>query len=355
LKKQGGFFDFAKKKKEIEKLEKESEKPDFWNNQKDAKEVSQRLEWLREEVKKWDDYEKELRELSEIAKLIEKEHDQTLYDELRERIKVFDKDFSAEEFKLLFKGGYDQANVILAVHAGIGGVDAQDWAEMLLRMYLRYLEKKKFKVKILEETKGQEAGIKRAVVLAEGPYAYGYLKTEAGVHRLVRKSPFNAKNLRQTSFALVEVLPEIEESKEIEVKPGDLKIDVFRASGHGGQSVNTTDSAVRVRHLPTGIVVTCQNERSQLQNKETALKILKSRLHLIEQEKQEEEKRKLRGEYSSAEWGNQIRSYVLDPYKLVKDHRTNHEVKNIEKVLDGDLDSFIEASLEERSESKGQR
>ncbi|MFC1651854.1 peptide chain release factor 2 [Patescibacteria group bacterium] len=346
MKKQGGFFDFAKKEKQIKELEKETEAPDFWKNQNRAKEISQKLEWLREEIEKWNQYQKELKELNEIAKLIEKEHDQALYNELRDRIKKFNQDFSAEEFKLLFQGEYDQSNAILAVHAGTGGVDAQDWAEMLLRMYLKYMERKGFKVKILEENKGQEAGIKRAVVLAKGPYAYGYLKTEAGVHRLVRKSPFNAKNLRQTSFALVEVLPEIEESKEVEIKPDDLKIDVFRASGHGGQSVNTTDSAVRATHLPTGIVVTCQNERSQLQNKEMALKILRSKLHLLEQEKQEAAKRKIRGEYSSAEWGNQIRSYVLDPYKLVKDHRTNHEVKNVDKVLDGELDSFIETSLE---------
>jgi peptide chain release factor 2 len=346
LKKQGGFFDFKSKTEEIKKLERETEQPNFWQDQERAKEVGQRLEWLRDEDKKWRDFETNLKDLQEIIELAEKEHDQGLFREVKQKINTFEKDFSAEEFKLLFRGKYDQNNAILAVHAGTGGIDAQDWAEMLLRMYLRYTETKKFSVKILEETKGQEAGIKKAVVLIKGPYAYGYLRNEAGVHRLVRKSPFNAKNLRQTSFALVEVLPEISEISEIEIKPEELKTEVFRSSGHGGQSVNTTDSAVRITHLPTGIVVSCQNERSQQQNKQMALKILQSRLHLLRQEQKEEEKRKIRGEYSSAEWGNQIRSYVLDPYQLVKDHRTNFEVKNVDAVLNGEIDKFIEAGLE---------
>lgn len=346
MKKQGGFFDFKSKTEEIKKLERETEQPNFWQDQERAKEVGQRLEWLRDEDKKWRDFETNLKDLQEIIELAEKEHDQGLFREVKQKINTFEKDFSAEEFKLLFRGKYDQNNAILAVHAGTGGIDAQDWAEMLLRMYLRYTETKKFSVKILEETKGQEAGIKKAVVLIKGPYAYGYLRNEAGVHRLVRKSPFNAKNLRQTSFALVEVLPEISEISEIEIKPEELKTEVFRSSGHGGQSVNTTDSAVRITHLPTGIVVSCQNERSQQQNKQMALKILQSRLHLLRQEQKEEEKRKIRGEYSSAEWGNQIRSYVLDPYQLVKDHRTNFEVKNVDAVLNGEIDKFIEAGLE---------
>ncbi len=346
MKEHGGIFDLASKPLEIKKLETEMEQPNFWQNRERATEVSREMERLQDELLKWQDFETELNDLIELHNLLKKEHDSSLQRELFVRLNKWEKSFAKEEFKLLFKGKYDRNNAILAIHAGTGGVDAQDWAEILLRMYLRYAEKKGFLVEVIEKIKGQEAGVKKALVLIKGSYAYGYLRTEAGVHRLVRKSPFNAKNLRQTSFALVEVLPEIEEGIEIKIKPDDLKIDVFRASGHGGQSVNTTDSAVRITHLPTGITVSCQNERSQLQNKQMALKILQGRLHLLEQAKKEEEKRRLRGEYTSAEWGNQIRSYILDPYQLVKDHRTGLEIKNIDAVLNGDLDQFIEISLE---------
>ncbi len=352
MSKHGGIFDLGSIPPEIKKLETEMEQPDFWRDRERATEVSKKVEQLRDELVKWQSFEKELNDLVELHNLLQKEHDHSLQKELITRLNKWEKGFADEEFKLLFKGKYDRSNAILAVHAGTGGIDAQDWAEMLFRMYLRYAEKKGFQLKIIEETKGQEAGIKKAMVLIKGPYAYGYLRTEAGVHRLVRKSPFNAKNLRQTSFALVEVLPEIEKAIEIEIKPEELKIDVFRASGHGGQSVNTTDSAVRITHLPTGIVVTCQNERSQLQNKQMALKIIQGRLHLLEQAKQEEEKQKLRGEYTSAEWGNQIRSYVLDPYQMVKDHRTGFEVKNVAKVLNGELDQFVEYNLEKIGANK---
>jgi len=249
------------------------------------------------------------------------------------------------EFTTLMDDKYDANDAIMAIHAGAGGTEAQDWVEMLLRMFLRYAEVKGWKTKILDEHRGSEAGIKSVTVSLEGHYAYGYLKSEAGVHRLVRISPFDAEKMRHTSFALVEILPELGEISEVTIKPEDLRIDTFLSSGHGGQSVQTTYSAVRVTHLPTGIVVSCQNERSQTQNKETALRILRAKLHAIYLQERADEKKKLRGEFQSAEWGNQIRSYVLHPYKLVKDHRTKFEVQDAEGVLNGDLEPFIEAYL----------
>jgi len=253
--------------------------------------------------------------------------------------------FEQLEFTTLMDGEHDVSDAIVAIHAGAGGTDAQDWAEMLLRMYFRYAEFKTWKVKLLDESRGGEAGIKSAVFSVQGRYAYGHFKAEAGVHRLVRLSPFNADQLRQTSFALVEVLPELGDIKEVQIEPKDLRIDTFLASGHGGQGVQTTYSAVRVTHLPTDIVVSCQNERSQTQNKETALRILKAKLHARYLAERQAENKKLRGEFTSAEWGNQIRSYVLHPYKLVKDHRTKHETQNTEAVLNGQLNEFIEAHL----------
>jgi len=263
-----------------------------------------------------------------------------VYTQLLKRMEKF-------EFKKLLGVKYDEANALLAIHAGAGGTDAQDWAEMLRRMYLRFCDQMGWQVEVVDESRGGEAGIKSSLLKVTGRYAYGYLKCEAGVHRLVRISPFDAEKMRHTSFALVEVLPELPEVGEVDIDPKDLRIDTFLSSGHGGQSVNTTYSAVRIVHLPTGITVTCQNERSQTQNKETAMKYLRAKLWQLEWGKQQAEKQKLRGEFKSAEWGNQARSYVLHPYKLVKDHRTEFESTNPDAALNGELLPFIEARLKQ--------
>lgn len=278
------------------------------------------------------------------------EEDQKLQKEIEEKLKNLEEKFKKQEFKALFSGKYDRKDAILSVYSGAGGTEAQDWADMLLRMYTRYAETRNFKVKVLDINSGQEAGIKSATVEISGFYAYGYLKKENGVHRLVRLSPFNADNLRHTSFALVEILPEISEDVDIrqlakEIKDDDLKIDTFRSSGPGGQNVNMRSTAIRITHLPTKIVAACQSERSQAQNKERALKLLYTKLYQKKLQETEKEKAELRGSLPSVEWGSQIRSYVLHPYKMVKDHRTKVETKDPEKVLDGGLDEFIEASL----------
>ena len=339
------FLDIDNKIKEVKELDKKMSQKDFWQDQDKAKAISQKASDLKEEIETWTKIKEEVSELFEMAQLDQKDQTVDLRKEVQEKYYELEKKFSDLEFYLLFREKHDRQNVILAIHAGTGGVDAQDWAEMLLRMYLRYCEKKEYKVKILNISSGSEAGIKSVILEIQGKYAYGHLKSEHGVHRLVRISPFDAEGMRHTSFALVEVIPDIDDDISVEIKPDDLKIDTFRASGHGGQSVNKTDSAVRITHLPTKIVVSCQSERSQLQNKERAMKLLKAKLQKLAETEVEEEKKQLRGEYSEAVWGNQIRSYVMHPYQLVKDHRTNYEEKEFEPVLDGGLDGYIEAYL----------
>ncbi len=300
---------------------------------------------LRETVDLWHGLERQVEDEAGLLELAEAEHDVELAAQIEQSTDELARRLDELEFELTLSGPYDRRPAIVAIHAGAGGTEAQDWATMLLRMYLRWAERRGYKTAVLDETPGEEAGLKSATIEVRGPYAYGYLKSERGVHRLVRLSPFDSAHRRHTSFALVEVLPEPEEAAKIQINPDDLRIDVFRSSGAGGQNVQKTSTAVRITHLPTGIVVTCQNERSQLQNRETALKILAARLAELEEEKREAERARLKGERVEAGWGNQIRSYVLHPYNLVKDHRTNCETSNSAAVLDGELDPFMESYL----------
>ena len=295
---------------------------------------------------------KKFEEILDWYSLYKEDRNSETFNALLEEIYFFEKTFKIEETKLLLSGEYDQSSAILSIHAGTGGTDAQDWASILLRMYVKWAEKKGYKVKIVDVLPGEEAGIKNVVLLIEGKRAYGYLKGEKGVHRLIRISPFNANSKRHTSFASVTVIPEIEEDIEVEIKPEDLKIETMRASGHGGQHVNKTETAVRITHLPTGITVTCQNERSQYLNKMTALKILRSKLYQLEKQKLEQKKENLIGEKKEISWGNQIRTYTLHPYKVVKDHRTQYESYKVEEVLDGEIDEFIREYLLWESKQK---
>jgi peptide chain release factor 2 len=315
--------------------------PDFWRDHEAAKTTSQKAGALRALLADWD---KLLAEVNSLQTLAEESAaiDESLVEEEYNRLLEL---LAKLETTLLLSEKYDDHDAIMAIHAGSGGTEAQDWAAMLLRMYLRYAEAHNFKTRILDESKGEVAGLKSVTLEVRGLLAYGYLKGEHGVHRLVRISPFDAEKMRHTSFALVEVVPMLQDVEEMAIDPKDLRIDTFMSGGHGGQSVNTTYSAVRIVHIPTGLSVSCQNERSQLQNKATALKILQGKLHKLAIAEQQEEKQKLRGEYQSAEWGNQVRSYVLQPYKLVKDHRTKFETSDTDDVLEGGLDALIESYL----------
>lgn len=301
------------------------------------------LDSLKKVVELWEGMNDETKDLSEMIEIANE--DESLKKEIETRFLKLNKKFEQHQFEIMMSGDYDLNNAILMIHSGTGGTEAQDWAEMLLRMYLRYCEKRGWQTEIIDKILGSEAGIKSAILKVTGSYAYGYLKAEAGIHRLVRQSPFDADHARHTSFALVEVIPELSSDVNITIDPSELRIDTYRSSGAGGQSVNKTSSAVRITHLPSGIVVACQNQRSQAQNKATAMMVLKSKLLEKELAKKKAEKAQIRGEHIEATWSNQIRSYVLHPYKMVKDHRTDYEVGDAEAVLDGDLDGFIEAYL----------
>lgn len=327
------------------KLESRSAAPELWANPKEAHVLMQRLAALKEEVSLWRDLQQRANALGELLELAIKEQDASLQESMSTEMQALTAQVDELEFRLSFAGRYDARGAILAVHAGAGGTESQDWASMLLRMYLRWGERKRYKTAILDVSRGEEVGIKSATLEVEGPYAYGWLRGERGVHRLVRLSPFDSAHLRHTSFALVEVLPEAEDDVDVDVREEELRIDFYRAGGHGGQNVQKTSTAVRLVHLPTGTTVTCQNERSQRQNRETAMKILKARLIDLELHKRAEEMSRLKGEHVSAEWGNQIRSYVLHPYKLVKDHRTGYESRTPEGVLDGDLEEVLKTYL----------
>jgi peptide chain release factor 2 len=329
---------------QIKQLQAETEQTDFWNDSQAAAKTSQQLAELTKRVESWRRLETELKD--EAESLQEFGSDPDYLASAKQAYERLEADYRSREFELKLSGPHDRTSAIMEIHAGTGGTDAQDWAQMLERMYLRYAERAGYSTEVLSRSEGEEAGIKSVTFEVNGAYAFGRLKGEKGVHRLVRLSPFNADNLRQTSFALVEVVPQLKAAGELEIDPKDLRIDVYRSGGHGGQSVNTTDSAVRITHLPTGTVVAIQNERSQLQNKEKAMVVLRSRLATLMEEQHKAELAELRGPAQSAEWGSQIRSYVLHPYTKVKDTRSGYETSQAADVLDGELEALIEAGLQ---------
>ncbi|HEY8415739.1 MAG TPA: peptide chain release factor 2 [Thermaerobacter sp.] len=350
----GMIFDLASKRQEIARIEQAMTAPDFWDDAQRAQQAVRELKLLKGPVERYEEIERKLDDLQVLAELAAEEQDTSVLPELEAELRQVEESMRQLELDLLLTGPYDSYDAIVSLHPGAGGTESQDWAQMLFRMYTRWAEDHGFQVEVLDLLEGEEAGIKSVTFAVRGPNAYGYLRSEHGVHRLVRISPFDAAGRRHTSFASVDVLPDLGDSPEIEIRPEDLRIDVFRAGGHGGQHVNKTESAVRIVHLPTGIVATCQNERSQHANKETAMKILKARLARYYEEQRLKQIAELRGDVGEIAWGNQIRSYVFQPYTLVKDHRTNVEIGNVQAVMDGHIDPFINAYLKwEASRSGG--
>lgn len=339
------LFDLAHLEQRLEDIEQETRIDGFWENHETAQKLLKEKKTLENKVDAFRNLETALEEVQILIDMTQEEEDASMIEEIKETFQQFKTSMETLRIQTLLSGEYDRSNAIISIHAGTGGVDAMDWAEMLLRMYTRWSDKKGYKCRMLDLQDDTEAGIKSATLIIEGENAYGYLKNERGVHRLVRISPFNAQGKRQTSFASLEVVPEIDDDINVEIDAEDLRIDTYRSSGAGGQHVNKTDSAIRITHLPTNIVVTCQNERSQHQNKDMAMKILKSKLVKLAEQEHKNNLKELKGDFSQNTWGSQIRSYVFQPYTLVKDHRTNAEIGNVQAVMDGDIDYFINEKL----------
>jgi len=339
------IFDLAGKERRIAELEEKSAAPDFWDDPQAAQKLLQEISRLREEVQPWRDMQRRVDDLEILCEIAEESGTEEDAREVEDELHRLREEFRQLELSTLLSGEHDPSSAIVEINAGAGGTEACDWVDMLTRMYLRWAERRGYRAEVLNAVPGEQAGTKNVTFAVEGRNAYGYLKAERGVHRLVRISPFDANHRRHTTFASVDVIPEIEESSEIEINPDDLRIDTFRASSAGGQHVNKTDSAVRITHIPTGIIVSCQNERSQHRNRDVAMKILRSRLAELEREENETRIAQLRGDLSKIEWGSQIRSYVFHPYTMVKDHRTGHETGDVLRVMDGDIDDFIQAFL----------
>ena len=339
------IFDVDSKKARLEELEKETVRPNFWDDTETAQKILKERTTLKNEVDLWEGLNAEVEEAKGYYELAQEENDEETLRDINSRLSKAEQDVAAVEFKRMLGGETDRNNAIVSIHAGAGGTEAQDWSQMLLRMYLRWAERRGFRTEIIDYLSGEEAGVKSATFTVTGDYSYGYLKAESGIHRLVRISPFDAGKRRHTSFASVFVYPEIDEDIVVDINEDDLRVDTYRSSGAGGQHVNKTDSAVRITHLPTGIVVQCQNERSQHKNRAMAMKVLKARIYELKKKEQEEKMEQLHSGKKDIAWGSQIRSYVLQPYRLAKDHRTNKEIGNVDGVLDGDLDPFIESYL----------
>ncbi|MGN0511484.1 MAG: peptide chain release factor 2 [Lachnospiraceae bacterium] len=345
-------LDLANKEKRIQELEREMEAPNFWDDPQRSQQMMKELKYLKDDIETYNKLETQKEDIETLLEMGYEEEDPELIPEIQEALEEFQKEFENIRVKTLLSGEYDENNAIVTLHAGAGGTEACDWSSMLYRMYTRWAEAKGFEVEVLDYLDGDEAGIKSVTFEVRGENAYGYLKSEKGVHRLVRISPFNAAGKRQTSFVSCDVMPDIEKDLDIEINDEDIRIDTYRSSGAGGQHINKTSSAIRITHYPTGIVVQCQNERSQHMNKDKAMQMLKAKLYLLKQQENEEKLSGIRGEVSEIGWGSQIRSYVMQPYTMVKDHRTNEESGNVDAVMDGNIDPFINAYLKWTALSK---